>query len=47
MDKPLPKPLYIADPVEGFLDWLADVIWQQVVEEVEQEKQQAEQQKAA
>lgn len=33
-----PEPLYIADKREGFLNWLADVLVERIITEVDQEQ---------
>lgn len=35
-----PKPLYIPEPREGLLNWLADVLVDRIIGEVEQEEEQ-------
>lgn len=34
-----PQPLYIADPREGFLNWMADMLVERIIDEVEKEEQ--------
>jgi hypothetical protein len=36
--RPVPEPLYIADPKEGFLNWFADLIVERIITEVDQEQ---------